>query len=330
MIRLARLAIIFLAILCVCTECLAQFHDTRRIGGKVYYAQTGDVAKHVIVELHTEQGSVISPTVTGDDGDFLFTDLQPGVYTVAVSLQDYEPASQTVDTSFNSIQGMSVSLVPRGKPGSGTATGKGPISSHILTMPQNAQAAYDEGRQKLLGEKKPEESVKLFEKAVADAPSFYEAWEQLCMAQLTLGHTAEGEKAARKSIETSDDKYAPADFDEGSLLMDRQQFGEGEKFVRHGLELTPDSWLGHYELGRALFYQGHVKDALESAEKSKTLNPKNPNIYRLLANIHMRQRNSGALREDLGEYIKLDPDSPAGQRAQQMLASLPKAQNQVR
>src|ERR1022692_3460768 len=103
MIRLARLALFFLAVLCVCAECRAQGRDTRRIGGKVYYAQTGDVAKHVIVELHTEQGSVISPTVTGDDGDFLFTDLQPGVYTVAISQQDYEPASITVDTSFNSI-----------------------------------------------------------------------------------------------------------------------------------------------------------------------------------------------------------------------------------
>jgi hypothetical protein len=47
-------------------------------------------------------------------------------------------------------------------------------------------------------------------------------------------------------------------------------------------------------------------------------------VYRLLANIHIKMHDANGLREDLTQYIKLDPNSALGQRAQQMLASLPK------
>jgi hypothetical protein len=48
------------------------------------------------------------------------------------------------------------------------------------------------------------------------------------------------------------------------------------------------------------------------------LSPGTAVIYRLLSNIHLRQKNYPALLRDLDAYIKLDPDSPAGLRAKQM------------
>jgi hypothetical protein len=41
-------------------------------------------------------------------------------------------------------------------------------------------------------------------------------------------------------------------------------------------------------------------------------------IYRLLCNVHHRQKNYPALLGDIDAYLKLDPDSPAGIRAKQM------------
>jgi cytochrome c-type biogenesis protein CcmH/NrfG len=55
--------------------------------------------------------------------------------------------------------------------------------------------------------------------------------------------------------------------------------------------------MGHYELGRALFYQNRVADALKCAERARALQPNAPVLYRLLANIHLSQHNDSALQE---------------------------------
>jgi hypothetical protein len=57
---------------------------------------------------------------------------------------------------------------------------------------------------------------------------------------------------------------------------------------------------------------------LKSAERAKALAPNAPIVYRLLANIHVRQKNYADLLGDLDAYIKLDPGSAAGLRAAQM------------
>jgi hypothetical protein len=63
---------------------------------------------------------------------------------------------------------------------------------------------------------------------------------------------------------------------------------------------------------------------LAAAEKAASLAPHQSVIYRLLAVIHLRQRNYSALITDLDAYIQLDPDSPAGLRAKELRAEAEK------
>jgi tetratricopeptide (TPR) repeat protein len=100
--------------------------------------------------------------------------------------------------------------------------------------------------------------------------------------------------------------------------LNRLQFADGEKIVRHGIELDPNAWIGHYELGRALFYEKRIPDALKSAEQARSLQPNAAITYRLLALIHSSQHNEPALLQDLDTYIRLDPDSAMGLRAKQL------------
>jgi tetratricopeptide (TPR) repeat protein len=88
--------------------------------------------------------------------------------------------------------------------------------------------------------------------------------------------------------------------------------------VRHGLDLSPNDWFGHYQLGRILLNQNKIADALKSAEQARSLAPDAAIIYRLLSNIHLSQKDYPALIEDLDAYIKLDPNSPAGVRAKEI------------
>jgi len=251
------------------------------------------------------------------NGEFAFRGLRPGAYTLSVDLQGYQPASATVDVTMASSRGNEIGLRETAGKKQTRASGNS-VSVHFLSMPEEARVAFDAGKQKLNRDKNGEAGLEDFQRAVQIAPDFYEAYEQIGVAYLQLGKPDDSEKAIRKAIELSQDKYAPADFDLGALEMNRHDFAGGEKTVRHGVELDPNAWIGHYELGRALFYEKHIPEALKSAEEARALQPNAAVLYRLLAVIHMSQHNNPALLEDLDMYIKLDPDSPLGLRAQQL------------
>ena len=159
-----------------------------------------------------------------------------------------------------------------------------------------------------------------FQSAITAAAGYYEAYYQVGMAYVSLGKREDAETSFRKSIELSGDKYCEADVGLGTLMLDRLDFAQGEKTLRRGVELNPDYWLGQYELGRALLNQDKLAEALKSADQAKSLAPSAAIVYRLLSNIHLRQKDYPALLADIDSYVKLDPDSAAGIRAKQLRA----------
>ncbi|MFZ0967401.1 MAG: carboxypeptidase regulatory-like domain-containing protein [Candidatus Acidiferrales bacterium] len=291
--------------------------EGRTIEGNVYIGESNRPASDVMVRLSNAEESSLDEARTESNGEFAFRGLHPGSYTLTVDAQGFEKASVSIDLSFTSSKGNILRLRKSGgdeQPHGGGAE----VTVHMLSMPANARAAFDAGKQKLYRDKNPAGSLEDFQKAVSISPSFYEAYEQMGLAYLELGKPDDAEKAASKSVELSKDKYPAADFDLGAMLMNRRQFADGEKIVRHGLELDPNAWIGHYELGRALFYEKRIPDALKSAEEARTLQPNAAIVYRLLALVHMSEHDDSAVLQDLDAYIKLDPDSALGLRAKQL------------
>ena len=185
-------------------------------------------------------------------------------------------------------------------------------------MPAKARDLMESGKKKLYLDKNAPGGAADFQRAISVAPKYYEAHYQLAIAYLTQGNGAEAEKSLRKSVEVRGDKYGDADVRLGAIFLDRGNFAEGERTIRRGIQLNPNFWLGHYELGRALFHQKKVTEAQVSAERARLLAPAAPIVYRLLANIHLQEKDYPALLQDLDEYLKLDPDSPAGMRAKEL------------
>jgi tetratricopeptide (TPR) repeat protein len=176
----------------------------------------------------------------------------------------------------------------------------------------------DSGMKKLYHDKDAHAALPDFQQALALAPAYYEAAYQLGMAQLSLGDRAQAEKSFRGSFEQSKHTYGESAVALGAALLDLGNTSEAEQFIRRGLVLNPNLWLGHYELGRALLQQKRLSDALTSAEQARLLAPSVPIVYRLLSNIHLQQENYPALLADLDTYLTLDPSSPAGLRAKQL------------
>jgi tetratricopeptide (TPR) repeat protein len=286
------------------------------IAGTVYYGDTGKSAEHVTVELHSGEGGIIAPQATNEMGRFEFRSLIRGSYMLEIDVQNYERVSMPVDLTFNSYKGLTINLKPSShrqpaQPGP-------PISQHELSMPKKARAAMTSGKKKLYEGKNAQGALADFEQAIAIAPGYYEAYYEIAMADLTLGKQWDAEANLRKSIQVSADKYGSAVIGLGTVLLDRGDLAEGEKTIRHGLELDPNSWLGYYELGQVLFKKNDFGEAEKAAAQARTHAPNMPSVYRLLANIHLAQKNYAAVVQDLDAYIKLDPGSTAGLRAKEL------------
>jgi hypothetical protein len=286
------------------------------IKGNVYFVDESQPATNVSVQLTSSEGDMIAPESTTESGGFEFHGLSHGSYSIYIDVQGYEKVSYPVDLSFTSARGLVIYLRPSKKGKAASKTGSS-ISTHELGMPEKARDLVDSGKKKL-ADKNAQGALEDFQAAVAAAPGYYEAYYQMAMVEVSLGKGEDAEKDFHKSIEVSGDKYGEAEVGLGALMLNRGDNAGGEKAIRRGVELNPNDWLGHYELGRALLNQNETSEAYKSAEQARALAPNVANIYRLLSDIHWKARNYPALLEDLDAYIKLDPNSAMGEHAKEL------------
>ena len=273
--------------------------------------------EHVAVRLCDGGGNLMEETTTPQSGEFSFRGVRRGRYILTFEAIGYHKTDFQLDLSYASDKGMTIYMKPIAKQSAASPPGS-TVSAHELSMPQAARELVASGKKKLYVDKKPEAGLHDFQHAVAEAPGYFEAYREIAMAYLTMGKADEARENFRKAIELSHDSYGDADVGLGTLLVEKGDAGEGEKAIRRGVELNPNSWMGFYELAKLDLGREQLDLALKSAERARALAPNAPIVYRLLANIHMRQKNYADLLGDLDAYIKLDPDSAAGFRAAQM------------
>jgi Flp pilus assembly protein TadD len=291
--------------------------DVVSLTGTVYSEKSKRPVEQASVRLCDTGGNLIEQTITTESGEFDFRGIRRSNYILTIDASGYQSDTLHVELSFASDRGVSVYLKPNSSDPA-TLFSAANISAHEMSMPQKARDLLATGEKKLYSDKNPQASLADFQQAISIAPKFYEVYYQIGMVYLTLGTRDEAEKSFRKSVEVSDDKYGEPVIGLASLLIDTGDVAQGEQILRHGLELSPNDWYGHYQLGRILLNQNKIADALKSAEQARSLAPNAAIIYRLLSNIHLSQKDYAALIEDLDAYIKLDPSSPAGVRAKEI------------
>ena len=291
--------------------------DTVSVSGIVLTEGDNQRIEHVTVRLCDTGGILIEQTTTPESAEFVFKGIQRGRYILTLEANGFQKTEVHVDLSFSSDKGMTVYMKPVTTE-SGLVPPGATVSAHELSMPEAARELVDTGRRKLYAEKNAKDGLKDFEQAVSVAPSYYEAYREIGVAQLSMGSADEAIKSFRKSIEVSKDRYGDADVGLGTLLVEKGDLEAGEKAIRRGVELNPNSWMGFFELGKLDLNRNRLGSSLQSAERAKMLSPNSPVVYRLLANIHLRQKNYEDLLADLDAYLKLDPTSPAGVRAKEM------------
>ena len=312
----------FFLLLLLPTPGFGQFSGSSMVSltGTVYSEGNNEPVARASLTLCDDGGASLQQITGNDSGEFSFNGIRPGRYLLRLQAGGHEPAELRVDLSFGSQRGFSVTMKPVRAAASPTLAGTAQISAHELAMPEEARRLVDSGRRKLFGQKDAAGALRDFQAATAQAPAYYEAHYLTGMAHLSLQNPSEAERQFRKSVELSQRKYADADIALGTILLEHNEANEGEPLLRQGLAIHPQSWPGQFALGEMELSRGHLEPALAAAEKAESLAPQQPVVYRLLALIHIQEKDYPALLTDLDNYIQLDPDSPAGLRAKELRA----------
>ncbi len=284
------------------------------VSGRVLFSSSNSPAQRVEVTLAPVSGGMASTAQTGPDGEFQFNGLRQGTYILTVHEPGYELIQETVRVS-GMEPGVMLSLTKTGAPPSGQAGDT--VSVRELSIPENARKEFLKGVQRR-EKHDPAGSLPHFQRAIAAFPSYYEAYLQMGFAYNSLGKPEETEKAVRAAVELSSENFADADFALSELLGEENKFDDAEKAARHGVELKPASYVGHFLLGQALYGLHRFKEAEASARKVLSLKRDFAAVHLLLANIHMRTNDAPALLNDLNSYLTLDPDGPAAAQARQL------------
>ena len=288
--------------------------------------------ENVRVELNGSEGISVGSTHTRANGEFQFSGLTEGEYILAVKAKDYDPLQETVKLMNSAKQSVSLLLT---KPGQGAASTAGiTISAHQLSAPYKAQSAFDKGVVRLYDKLEYRESIAAFQLAIKEFPTYYEAYAQEGIAYLSLGELPAAEAAFRNSADLSHGKYSQALILLSGILNDSRRYAEAERSSQQALEEKPTSWRGQFELARAQYGLKQVDDAEKTAVQARDLNPENPAVYILLANIHISRHSYPEAVKDLEEFLKLAPAAPEADAArtkqEQLQAFLKRAEDQSR
>lgn len=289
------------------------------IVGVVYSEGSNARVVHATVWLYTVGGIRVGEAITTDRGEFAFNDAPDGPCILKITADGFMPLEMGITVDLHSASGIPIFLRPI-KKSAYEAPGGSAISAHELSMPPSARKLADSGKKKLYADQNPGAALHDFQSAVAKAPDYYEAYYQIGMVYLSLKNPAEAEANLKKSVDLSNQSYAEAVLALAILQLGRHDAVEGEPLLRRALELSPNSWVAQYELGKLELYRSHLDAALDAARKAEVLAPDQPKVYHLLSLIHLRQKNYQAAVADLDAYIKLDPDSPDGQTAKHIRA----------
>src|SRR6202030_2556511 len=160
------------------------------------------------------------------------------------------------------------------------------ISAHQLSVPHKAHDEFEKGMTLIYLKADYRGAIAQFQLAIRDFPTYYEAYAEEGSAYFQLQDLGHAEEALQKSIDLSAGQYADAIFSMASILTDTKRYAEAENVSRRGISVDASSWLGPFELARALTAMKKTDEAEKSAQKSRDLMPDNPPVYLLLANIH--------------------------------------------
>jgi Tfp pilus assembly protein PilF len=302
------------------------------IRGKVR-SSSGTTVNNAIVELRMGGGAILSQTVTRNDGDFAFTNLQPAEYEILVNLAGYEPTvqlvrfNQTERMGFQEILRVEVTIKPKADAALNT-----PGTSFAQDVPRAARAAYEKALMKLR-EGKSDEAVSLLREATGLFNDYFDAHLALGGELLRVGKYEEALEALERARQIND-RQAAVYYMFGLVMVKQQKFNVAEYAFREATRLDGASVASHFYRGMVLIeLAARTSDAAERtnslAEAEKELqsawelsDKRLTVVYVQRARIHERRGDKEAAARELESYLRADPNAKNAAEIRAVIAKL--------
>lgn len=265
---------------------------------------------------------------TNQNGSFAFRGLPPGSYTVTVDKEpDYKPVSQSVDIiQFRGSPAQTYTINIRLEFKDRIEPKPAVVNAEFMNVPKKALTHYNAGIE--LGNKNDREgAIAELKLAIAEHPTFTQAFNELGVQYLKLGKMDEADAAFQGALKIDPESF-PALINRGIANVMMKRYGEAVPLLRKALKSHEQSAVGHYFLGQALANLGLFDDAEKELRKSLELGKEEmKEAHRILAIIYSSKGAKKQAAEELEAYLKLAPNTPDVEKIKEQIRKL-KEENQ--
>ncbi len=316
----------------LCSTTLAQQSQTLgSIIGHVHVVRGEVPPERVLVTLEVRGGAMDS-VYTDSQGTFGFHSLGPNPYYVTVNDEHYQPVripAVIMPTSLNPTTFLDIALVPKQPPKEDRGLSPNPAGAnpnmidardYSARFAKRAVKEFEKGMSADSTGKK-DEAIQHYQKAIAIAPDFYFARNNLGSDYLSKSDFVGARKEFEQVVRLNQSDGA-AYFNLSNVCMLTAQLPDARRYLEEGMRRQPDSALGHFLLGSLNLHEGKLLEAERALRQAVQLDPVMVQPRLQLVNLFLQQGRKEDAVGELHAFMSTFPDNSFNKQAKDLLHRL--------
>ncbi len=312
-------------------QCLAQTGQALgSIIGRIHVERGGTPPQRILVNLDF-RGASMNSVFTDAQGTFGFHTLAPNPYTVRIDDEHYEPVERSAvieNTTMSPVVFVDITLVPKkteeSAPEQSAAAGSNlnmiDARAYSPNFPKSAMKEFKKGQEADAAGKR-DEAIRHYEKAVAIAPDYYFAHNNLGSDYQSKSDFPAARKEFQRVVELNQSDAA-AYFNLSNVCMLSGQLPDAKQYLDQGLRRQPDSALGQFLLGSLNLRLAKFTEAESALRRAMQIDPFMAQVRLQLINLMMKQGRKQDAAALLRDFIATFPDNSFTAQAKQLLMRL--------
>ena len=292
------------------------------IRGRIMLPDGNYVNTSVKVTLQTLRATIVT-IYTDNQGQFEFDDLNPGNYQIEIDPSDrekFDSSSETVQV-FKGLPSMvTLTLKPHEALKRKAAAGTVSLAELGRSVPSKARKEFEKAseaaRKGLI-----DEAIAHLRNAIAIAPTFVVAHNDLGVQLLSQGKLEEAAEVLQRAVNLDATAFNPA-LNYGIVLVHMHRFAEGKDSLDKALKLQPNSAAARLYSGLAFKGLGSTEDAARELKAAYQTGGSEFGIALFhLGEIYFNEDRSLA-RQYLENYLTVVPNAANAAQVRRMIAIL--------
>ena len=284
---------------------------------------------HLVVRLmEASMNRTLATTYTNDIGQADFPGVPVGDYHVNVSGEGIE----TTDSETFPVDSRKVTQATYVTVHQVADSGPKPIYSRStmvsaadLNVPQRARKELDTANE-AMAEQNWKKSLEHLNKAIAIAPQYATAYNNLAVLYARMKDVSREEEALKKAI-SLDGHFAPPFVNYGKLSLQQKNFPQAEMLLQQAVSAEPNNVESLMLLADAQYMNRHFDAAIASALQSHSAAQEHPSFVHYIA--ARAYQEEGRQQEALAEFQRFLEEEPKGPRADHVRDDIAKIEARV-